>query len=68
VARLLEGDRKVEGGGRLGDAALLVREGDHLGGTLVLGLVGLLGLARGLVGLLTRLIHGDLLLAPLALA
>ena len=44
VAGLLEGHGEVERGGRLGDAALLVREGDHLRGALVLGLLGLLRL------------------------
>src|ERR687898_772539 len=43
VAGLLEGDGEVEGGGGLRDPALLVRERDHPGRALVLGLIRLLG-------------------------
>src|SRR3954469_11556685 len=56
VTGLLEGDCEVERGRRLGDAALLVREGDHLGRALVLGsarLLAGLGLLCGL-GVLAR--------------
>src|SRR6185437_2031601 len=47
---LLEGDGQVEGGGRLGDAALLVREGDHLRRALVLGLLRLRSGLRRVAG------------------
>src|SRR3954469_23252229 len=74
MAGLLEGDREVEGGGGLGHPALLVRERDHLGGALVLGLLRvalrrfgglgptgtLLGLGRGGLSLHSR-VRGRLL-------
>src|SRR3954447_265797 len=66
VAGLLEGDGEVESGGRLGDAALLVSEGDDLGRALVLGLVRLLGLGRS-VGLLLLRVLGPIRVLALLL-